>query len=79
MLLMGRGGEALREYEQAVHLRPRDPAWRYELAVLLKEQGKLEEAHQHACLCATLAPDNGDYRNLVRQINRTRLTGSSVK
>lgn len=77
-LLEGRRAEAASEYEHAVLLRPRDTEWRYELAVLLKEQGRLSEAHEHACLCAATAPRNGVYRGLLEQINHARLTGNSA-
>jgi O-antigen ligase/tetratricopeptide (TPR) repeat protein len=77
-LLEGRRQEAVAEYEQAVALRPRESAWRYELAVLLKEQGALVQAHDHACGCVATDPRNGVYRRLLEQINHARLTGISA-
>jgi O-antigen ligase/tetratricopeptide (TPR) repeat protein len=74
--LQSRTAEAIREYEQAVALRPRDTEWRYELALLLKTEGHLAQAHEHACLCAAIAPRNGVYRGLLEQINHARLTSN---
>ena len=74
-LLEGRRAEAAAEYELAVAIRPRDVEWRYELAVLLKAEGKLAQAHEHACLCAATQPRNAHYRALLESINHDRLTG----
>ena len=70
--------EAIAQYAQAVQLRPRAAGWRYELARLLKEQGRINEAHEQATLCARLDPQNGQYRTLLRQINRARLTAGTT-
>lgn len=76
-LVLGQQAEATAAYKEAVALRPLDPAWHYELALLLKEQGKLDEAHEQARVSTTLEPANGTYRNLLRQIIRARLTGTN--
>jgi tetratricopeptide (TPR) repeat protein len=60
-------------YRRAVSLRLGNTDRRYELARLLKEQGRLDEAHQEAKCCAQLAPDNMKYRELLAAIHRTRL------
>jgi O-antigen ligase/tetratricopeptide (TPR) repeat protein len=77
-LLEGRRAEAVAEYEQAVALRPRQSAWRYELAMLLKEEGALTQAHEHACGCVATDPRNGTYRQLLEQINHARVVGNST-
>lgn len=77
-LLEGRRAEAVAEYEEAVALRPRQGEWRYELAMLLKEQGALMQAHEHACSCVATDPHNVAYRRLLEQINHARLVGHST-
>ena len=48
--------------------------WRYELALLLKEQGRIDEAHEQARLAARLDRHNVEYRALLREINQLRST-----
>jgi len=72
--LQGRYPEAVASLSRAVELCPEKAAWRYELALLLEDQGRSSEAHEQAKLCARLEPANGTYRSLLRAINHTRLT-----
>lgn len=65
--------EAVAESERAVRMRPRETAWRYQLALLLRRQGSLEEAHEHARLCAILDPSRREYRTLLEEVNLARL------
>ena len=53
-------------------LRPGEASWRYEVAVLLKGAGRIDEAHEQARLAARLAPRNGTYRALLKEINHAR-------
>jgi hypothetical protein len=48
-------------------------AWRYELALLLLQQGMADEAREQAQICAQLEPSNGDYRALVARVEQARL------
>ena len=47
-------------------------AWRYELALLLRREGKLEQAHEEAKYYALIQPANADYRKLLEEINHAR-------
>ena len=60
--------EAIRSYSRAVELRPHELVWRYELALLLLREGLLDEALEHARLCARGAPRNWRYRALLELI-----------
>lgn len=75
LVLLGQREEAVAPYERAVLLGPGELKWRYELALLLKELTRYEEAHAHAVVCSRSEPDNGRYRilmeDLVRLIVRT--------
>jgi hypothetical protein len=53
-----------------VDLRSEQTNWRYQLAVLLKHQGRIDEAHDQAKTCVHLAPANQTYRGLLREIVR---------
>jgi tetratricopeptide (TPR) repeat protein len=64
---------AIENYRRAVALRAGTITWRYELAMLLVQQGMVDAAHEQAQLCARLDPDNGDYRNLLERIDHARL------
>lgn len=75
--LKGLYPEAIASLSRAVELRPEQADWRYELAVLLKDQGRIDEAHEQAKLCARMDPNNGKYRTLLKEINHTRLTTTS--
>jgi hypothetical protein len=61
---------AIEEYSQAVELEPGRCQWRYELALLLKQEGQIAAAHRHAVVCARLQPGNPEYQALLREINR---------
>ena len=73
-LLKGLYPKAIASLSRAVELRPEEAGWRYELAVLLEDQGRISEAHEQAKLCARMDPTNGRYRTLLKGINHTRLT-----
>ncbi len=71
--LSGRTDQAAAALSRAVQLAPANPQWRYELAMLLQQQGRLADAHREAIVSARLAPENRQYRELLRQINHARL------
>jgi tetratricopeptide (TPR) repeat protein len=77
LAIQERYGEAIAEGERAVRMQPRQLPWRYELAVLLKNEGNLEGAHEHARVCAMLNPSKREYRQLLEQINLARLTSGA--
>jgi tetratricopeptide (TPR) repeat protein len=64
---------AIESYRRAVKLRGMASAWRYELALLLLQQGMADEAREQAQICAQLEPSNGDYRALVARVEQARL------
>ncbi|OHB70354.1 MAG: hypothetical protein A2V70_08400 [Planctomycetes bacterium RBG_13_63_9] len=74
LALQGQYAQAIADYTRAVRLRPRQTGWRYELALALKQQGMIAEAHEHAALCARMKPNQRQYRDLLEEINHTRLT-----
>jgi tetratricopeptide (TPR) repeat protein len=65
--------EAISAYEEAIRLRPDQVEWRYELAVLLIENGMLEEARHHARWCARSQPRNRKFQQLLEQIVEQQL------
>lgn len=69
--------QAAAAYREAVELRPREPAWRYQLALALKHQARWSEAHEHARMAAVVEPDNVAYRTLLEELNRQILLGKS--
>ncbi len=70
--LRNRFTEAIESYSRAVELRRENARWRYELALLLQREGRLEQAHEEAKYCFRSDPANGDYRKLLEEINHTR-------
>ena len=65
---LGRLPEAVESYRRAVQLRPSDVQWRYELAILLRDQGLSEEAEREAQWCVRAQPSRADYRELLDSI-----------
>jgi tetratricopeptide (TPR) repeat protein len=66
--LLSASEKAIAEYQAAVRLDPQEDKWHFELALLLKQQGRLSEAYQQALLCNQIQPDNRDYSALLRNI-----------
>jgi len=67
---------AIEQYGLALERRVLALRWRYELAVLLQQQGQPQKAHEQALICVRMEPGNQQYRTLLEQINRTRLTAT---
>ena len=79
-VLQGRYSEGIEEYRQAVEARPFELRWRYRLAVVLKDQGLTQQAHEQALVCARLGPGDPTYSRLLEQVNRARIhEGASQK
>jgi O-antigen ligase/tetratricopeptide (TPR) repeat protein len=53
----GRVETAIESFRRAVALSPFETAWRFELARLLKDQGRKSEAREQAEICLSLHPD----------------------
>jgi tetratricopeptide (TPR) repeat protein len=64
-VLLGRPDDAIVHYGRAVHLRPENVEWRYELALLLKQQGRLDEAREQAQWCLRIDKHNPKHLELV--------------
>jgi tetratricopeptide (TPR) repeat protein len=61
-------------FTQALAIRPEETAWRYELAVALKQSGRYQEAQEQARVCARTEPNNEQYEALLREVIRAQLT-----
>ncbi|MFH1919100.1 MAG: hypothetical protein ABIP48_04315 [Planctomycetota bacterium] len=74
----GRFEESIASYIRAIELDPLQIEWRFKLAKLLEQEGRIEQAYEEARLCALLAPDCKDYRSLVHELNACRLRRHSA-
>jgi uncharacterized protein HemY len=52
---------AVSYFTRALMLRPDETAWRYELALALKQAGRYLEAQQQAQVCVGMEPENVRY------------------
>ncbi len=75
LAMQGNEERACTELSRAVELRVDRTDWRYELALMLQHQRRMTDAHGQAVLCARMEPENGNYRQLLKEINRTILLG----
>jgi len=66
--------EAAASYERALELRPNEAQWRYELALLYQRLDMLDEAQSQASMCARIAPDRAEYRDLLEQIYKAKFS-----
>jgi tetratricopeptide (TPR) repeat protein len=73
LVMRDRKEEALRKQQEAVEARPDMVAWRFQLAQLLREQGEVELAWEHARTLVRIDPDNRRYDRLFRELVRARL------
>ncbi len=60
--------------DAALRQRPDNAVWRYEFALLLEQQGRLDEAKEQARRSARLAPRSPKYKRLLEQIIQTGLS-----
>ena len=58
---------------QALAFRPNETAWRYDLALALKQAERYPEAQQQARLCVGAEPENPQYEALLRDVIRAQL------
>jgi tetratricopeptide (TPR) repeat protein len=72
-LLREDGRRAVSYLTRALMLRPEETAWRYELALALKQAGRYLEAQQQAQVCAGMEPENARYKALLREVNQARV------
>ena len=66
--------QAVRYLTEAVAMRPENSHWRYELAVALKQAGRLPEAQEQARVCVRTDPENQQYEALLREVIRAQLS-----
>ena len=66
--------QAVRYFTEAVAMRPENNQWRYELAVALKQAGRLPEAQEQARVCVRTDPENQEYEALLREVIRAQLS-----
>ena len=64
---------AIAQAELAVRMRPYEVAWRYELALLLKHERRLEDARRHARTCSVMAPSRPEYEALLIELTRAEI------
>lgn len=64
---------AVQSYGRALALRPKQVRWRYELAMILRQQGLSEDAHEQAKWCVRQDPSSTEFRRLLQEINLARL------
>lgn len=69
--------EAISYLQRALEIRWDQDEWRYDLALALKRETRLDEAHEQARLCAQRSPDNPRYRTLLTEIHRERILGAA--
>jgi tetratricopeptide (TPR) repeat protein len=67
---LGRPAEALDAYRAALARAPLHAGWRYELARLLHEQGRREDAARELRVVVRQQPQNGDARDLLQAVLR---------
>jgi hypothetical protein len=69
--LEGRPEMAVESCRRAVALSPLEAGWRFELAQLLKEQGKGAEARAEAEICMSLNPDLPGIRSFLESLTES--------
>lgn len=68
---------ALECYAEAVRRRPDAFKWRFEYALLLQQQGQIQQAYEQALWCTKLAPKYRRHSQLLEEIRRERAVGTS--
>jgi O-antigen ligase len=69
---------ALAHYAEAVQRQPDAFKWRYEYALLLRQQGQIERAYEQALWCTKLAPKYRRHSQLLDELRRQRAVGRSA-
>jgi protein involved in temperature-dependent protein secretion len=57
-----------------VELCPDRTSWRYQLALLLRQAGRIPEAREQMKLCMRAEPTNSRYEQLLRELIRAEIT-----
>lgn len=70
--LNGEAHRAILLFDKAVKARPNNTSWRYELAKLLRDEGRYREGKRHARICVGMEPDNEPYQDLLHEFSRPR-------
>ena len=71
--------KAIESYRRALRSEPTQVEWRLELAQLLRDQGRLSDAHDEARVCASLDPQDSRVRQLIIELNRAELRQLSAE
>jgi O-antigen ligase/tetratricopeptide (TPR) repeat protein len=66
---LGRSAEAAAAYQEALTLDPSQPGWRYEYAVVLHQQGRLQDARSELRAVLDQQPDNSRAREKLDRVN----------
>ncbi len=61
-------------FTQALAMRPDETAWRFDLAIALKQSGRYQEAQEQARVCVRTEPNNEQYEALLREVIRAQLS-----
>jgi tetratricopeptide (TPR) repeat protein len=61
---------ALDSYRAALKMEPRQTTWRFELAMLLRDQGRLDDAHTELETIKRQAPERKDIRDWLQVVER---------
>ena len=72
-LMQNRPDEAIPHLQEALMISPSKTQWRYSLSILLRDQGRIEEAQKEAKRCVRAEPANKKYKDLLRELNRLEL------
>jgi tetratricopeptide (TPR) repeat protein len=67
---------AVQYLSRAVEMSPNVARYRYQLALYLRERGKLDDAREQATLCVRIAPGNSQYEKLLRELIHDNLTSN---
>ena len=78
-VLKGDAKKALELYGQAVAYNPNDLEWNYHYAMLLRKEGKLQEAERILSYCVRLAPGRPRFSNLLNIIREQRKEQDAMK
>jgi O-antigen ligase len=76
---LDRPEEAAAAYEAALRLQPLEVGWRVELAALLHESGRIEDARRHLVLVLGQRPGHARAKRLMSTITREQAVQGSVE
>jgi tetratricopeptide (TPR) repeat protein len=76
---LGRSGEAIAAYEDALLEEPSEVGWRYELAGILHRHGRFDEARRHLVLVLGQQPGHAAAAKLLDIVAREQAAGARDK